>query len=136
MSDKVVFRLKKHWKMKIDDKVVVLYEEIKAGRKTSEWRDTTRYWMRVLAPSVMFEKMTRAGFSDSPPEDLTKFLSKSKAWFTTGFPKNNVPRLEADITGLIYHPASCQLEIQIANVKEVTDPLWWALGQLVKLQDE
>lgn len=43
-----------------------------------------------------------------------------RAWFTVGYPKNNLPRLEADITAIVPHKDSQQYEIQIENVIEVT----------------
>lgn len=77
--------------------MVDLYEEIKAGRKTSEWRDHKVYWDNIL------------------------IKKPSKAWFVVGYPKNNLlPRLEADIVKIILHEDSHQFEIQFTNVKEVT----------------
>jgi hypothetical protein len=91
---KVVFRLKRHWL--IDGKTINIYEEIKAGRKTSQWRDASDYWLKRLVPPT-----------------------PRKAWFTVGYPLNNLPRLEADIIKVIYHANTEQLEIKIGNVKEV-----------------
>jgi len=77
----------------------VYYDLIKEGFKTSEYREFTTFWaMRIL----------------NPP--------RKKAWFISGYPKNNIPRLEADIIGLYTHPGygQGQIEIKIANVKETT----------------
>lgn len=97
--------------------MVNLYEEIKAGRKTSEWRDASEYWSRRLCrePVTTFHPPPYAFFETS---DYTEWLEVDTAWFTVGFPKNNLPRLEAEITGLILHYNSDKFEIKIANVKE------------------
>jgi hypothetical protein len=114
MSDTVVFHLKRMWQGKD------LYEEIKSGRKTSEWRDCTTYWVRrLMRPLVEVGRLTRAGFSDSPAEDFTHRLRVHKAWLVIGFPKNSVPRFQVEIKGLFYHPSTCQLEIQFVNLREV-----------------
>ena len=75
-----------------------IYDAIKAGLKTSEWRDLTPYWQKRM------EKI--------PPP--------TKALFTIGFPKGNLPRLEADIKAIIRHEDTEQYEIQVINVVEVT----------------
>lgn len=108
---KVVFNLKRTWV--IDGKTVDLYEEIKSGRKTSEWRDATEFW---------FNRLCMRGKSHEykiGEVDLTDSLKVYKAWFVIGYPKNNLPRLEADITYLIYHVPNGQLEIQFTHVKEI-----------------
>ena len=87
----VWFRLKKRgWGY--DD----IYGAIKAGEKTSEWRDLTPYWEK------RFEKTP----------------APTRALFTVGFPKRNLPRLEADIKAIIRHEDSEQYEIQVINVVE------------------
>jgi hypothetical protein len=93
-----------------------LYAEIKAGRKTSEWRDFSDYWCRILTgmPKERLES-TVALVGDN----LTELLKVKKAWFVVGYPKNNLPRLEADITDLLLSRDSDQFEIRIANVTEV-----------------
>lgn len=96
----VLFRLKRFWEGQIGSvyiKDLDLYEEIKAGRKTSEWRDVTDRWRKILR-------------SKPRPE---------RAWFVCGYPKGNVPRLEADIRGIILHLESEQYEVLIANVEEI-----------------
>lgn len=73
------------------------YESIKRGEKTSEWRDSTAYWLnRLIHPQ------------------------RKEAWFVAGYPKNNLPRLEAEIVGMTGHAYNKQIEIKISNVKEVT----------------
>lgn len=113
MIDRIIFNLKKTWV--IDGKVVDLYEEIKSGRKTSEWRDATSFWFSRLCC-----KQGHSSIFTYPPS-LTNCLKVHKAWFVVGYPKGNVPRLEADIIDLILHSDANQLEIQFTNVKEVID---------------
>jgi hypothetical protein len=128
MSDKVIFNLKRFWE--IDGKTVNLYEEIKAGRKTSEWRECSYFWdVRLLTDFFKVTEYIRGRIPFPPKDttiDLTKFLKKHKAWFVEGYPKNNSPRLEADITKLRYWwytgDNSPQFEIQFNNIKEVIIP--------------
>ena len=94
--------------------MVNLYEEIKAGRKTSEWRDASEYWSRILAG----EPRSSFDYDYGDIHNLTGRLEVSKAWFVVGYPKGNLPRLEADITALIFHRNSDQFEIKFNNVKE------------------
>jgi len=100
---------------------VNLYEEIKAGRKTSEWRDASDYWLKRFCTlpvkkvvDLVKEKPASLNIVPLPT------CSKSKAWFTIGYPKNNLPRLEADIFAVFLHRDTQQLEIQIQNVREIT----------------
>ena len=117
--DKIIFNLKRFWLLPADyhtgetSKIVNLYEEIKAGRKTSEWRNFSPYWQRRLLFCSGLKALSKK------PIDCTKDLKSSKAWFVVGYPKGNLPRLEADIVGLIYHPQSEQFEIKFANVREI-----------------
>lgn len=93
MKDRVIFRLKRRgygW----DD----IYEAIKIGEKTSEWRDASDHWKKQLTPTP------------------------KHAWFTVGYPKNNLPRLEADITEIVYHSDTNQYEIKVVNVTEIIEP--------------
>lgn len=130
---KVVFRLKRYWE--IEGKTVDLYQEIKSGRKTSEWRDVTDYWIQMLTTLPPLQKINSCStkkmleWANMPldvaaAEDagimLKETLRVKQAWFTVGFPKNSVPRLEADITDLILHPREGQFEIKFTNVREVT----------------
>lgn len=96
----VLFRLKRFWEGQVGSMYIEgldLYEEIKAGRKTSEWRDLTDRWRSIL---------------HSTPKP-------TRAWFVCGYPKGNMPRLEADIVGIVCHLESDQYEIKIANVEEI-----------------
>lgn len=109
MKDVVIFHLKRIWEGKD------LWEEIKQGRKTSEWREATSYWFKRL--------LIKGAEPMASPYEIDyhrRFWKVHKAWFVGGYPKANLPRLEAEITGLVYHPDSSQLEIKFTNVKEVT----------------
>lgn len=96
--------------------VKILYEEIRLGNKTSEWRELGKrgYWLRRLCM-----KGLSINLNATEKLDLTLQLKVRKAWFVQGYPKNNLPRIEADITGLVYHPETLQLEIQFKVVREV-----------------
>jgi len=123
MENIVIFHLKRIWGGKD------LWEEIKSKRKTSEWRDLTNYWCKRLLrdyekvflfiPTETIEEAEAKGTSIN----LTEYLKTTKAWFVIGYPKHCVPRLEADITGLLAWPkknsAQSQFEIKITNVKEL-----------------
>jgi len=110
LSGKVLFNLAQWWPPGAPRKdQVELYEEIKAGRKTSEFRDPTDHWL-----SRLYTKEDKDGVI-KPKVD--------RAWFVVGFPKGSVPRLEADITNIILHADEMgyayQIEIQFENVVEV-----------------
>jgi len=109
MKDVIIFHLKRIWEGKD------LWEEIKKGRKTSEWRDFCKYWLRRLC----IKRSNLFFVNGTEPQDLSPWLKVKKAWFLQGYPKNSLPRLVAEITGLVYHPSSSQLEIKFTNVKEV-----------------
>jgi hypothetical protein len=104
-----------------------LYEDIKAGRKTSEWRDFSDYWCRILTgiPQTKLELATACPVNKNEEtisgitSGLTELLKVKRAWFVVGYPKNNLPRLEAGIVDLLLSRDSDQFEIRIANVVEV-----------------
>jgi hypothetical protein len=108
VNDTVVFHLKRFWEGKD------LWWEITRRRKTSEWRTFSTHWQERL---LLCENLKALS---NEPIDCTKDLKVHKAWFVVGYPKNNLPRIEADIIGLTYHPAPAQFEIKIANAKEIT----------------
>jgi len=114
LSDTVIFHLKRLWQ--VDGRTVDLYKEIKDGRKTSEWRDASEYWCRILTG----EPMSTFDMFSGDILDLSGFLEPTWAWFVVGYPKGNLPRLEADITGLFLHRTSCQFETKFGNVSEKT----------------
>jgi len=97
-TKRVIFNLARFWPRKAPrNQQVELYEEIKSGRKTSEWRDNTEHWRKRLL----------------------KHPAPSRAWFVVGFPKNSLPRLEADIVDIVVHEESGQIEVKFENVEEV-----------------
>ena len=108
LNNLIIFHLKKFWDGKD------LWEEIKSGRKTIEWREAKSYWIRRL---LGYETLAQ---TSQKIVNFTKGLIVHKAWFVIGYPKNNLPRLEADVIGLIYYHDTKQFGIKIANVKEVT----------------
>jgi len=99
----VIFHLKRLWAG--PDGLIDLYEEIKAGRKNSEWREARPYWW-----SRLFKKA-----------DGKNILKVKRAWFVIGYPKHNLPRLEADIKRVIFHVFQGYFEIQFENVIEVKE---------------
>ena len=108
---RVIFRLKRLWTYP-DGTTRDLYKEILEGRKTSEFRDVKPYWTDRL-----YKKRTTIDTDYLTPK-------VDRAWFVVGFPKNNLPRLEADITNILTQMDDDgfaeQYEIQFTNVKEVT----------------
>jgi hypothetical protein len=129
--------LKRNWI--VEGKTVDLYEEIMSGRKTSEWRETSIFWLRRL----LTKRLTLEGLSkvlDTHKhgiQNLTPLLRVHTAWFVVGYPRGNVPRLEADITGLLYHLDSRQLETQFTNVRETVPKLFpppCSMGELIHNQ--
>ena len=98
LAEKVVFHLSRA--LKIFGETVFPYESIKAGRKTVEYRSYSRYWRQIL---------------------LRANPRPSRAWFVVGYPKDCLPRLEADITKIVRHRPTNQIEIHFKNVVEITE---------------
>lgn len=97
-----------------------LYEAIKSGEKTSEWRDASDHWIRRLTHYRITDFRSTAHWDkkyegSQPVEHEPKY---QKAIFVVGFTK--YPRLIADVKALLYHPETNQFEVQIENVEEVT----------------
>jgi len=122
MKDFVIFHLSKHFPPLTPVRPYLhcaetLYEQIKKGKKTSEWRSFSKYWLYRLCkernPNVLILYIDVNG---TVPQKLDAWLKVKRAWFVEGYPKGSLPRLEADITGLLYHPSSSQLEIKFTNV--------------------
>jgi len=111
----VLFHLKRFWEGQVGSvyiKDLDLYEEIKAGRKTSEWRDNTEYWKKRLhVRRIEFPLLTY--LLGGPTGKIIR------AWFVCGYPKGNLPRLEATITEVLEVEDSDQLEIKFKDVVEV-----------------
>jgi len=112
MAKRIIFNLKRYLTMPVGRRVD-LYEEIKTGRKTSEFRDYTSHWV-----SRLFRRLLKTGITHMR-------LKVDRAWFVVGFPKNNLPRLEADIKGyriiLDEDDFAQTIEIIFENVIEVTE---------------
>jgi hypothetical protein len=103
-----------------------LYDEIKSGRKTSEWRDFKPFWIKRLLKKTEDISHIVKGFGVSDTIELTGGLRVGRAWFVEGFPKNSLPRLEAIITDLLYHNTghllnndTGQFEIKFKDVIEI-----------------
>lgn len=45
----------------------------------------------------------------------------TRAWFVVGYPKDNLPRQEADITRIFRRPVTNKIEVHFENVVEVTE---------------
>lgn len=133
MKDVVIFHLSKHFPPLTPVRPYLhcaetLYEQIRKGKKTSEWRDFSKYWLyRLCKPRNPNVLILYIDVNGTLPQKLDPWLKVHRAWFVEGYPKGSLPRLEADITGLVFHseakefPAhSQQLEIKFTNVKEVT----------------
>jgi hypothetical protein len=107
MSDAFFFVLKRSgWGF--DD----LYEAIKSGEKTSEWRDASEHWIKrllLMRGDPHFVKDRGKPYDYKP--------KCKKAIFVVGFTK--YPRLIADVKALLYHPKTNQFEVQIENVVEI-----------------
>lgn len=93
-----------------------LYEAIKSGRKTVEYRDTTKHWKtRLLAlKAIALLESDKRGINLVFRHDM---LKHDKAIFVVGYTK--YPRLIADITKIVYNNETNQFEVHIVNVKEV-----------------
>lgn len=103
MSDKIVFVLKKKWL--INGKPVNLYEEIKSGRKTVEYRKAGEHWKPRLLKDPKYVTEHLSSFPKviegmSWLIDVTDQLKSRNAWFMVGFKKRCLPRLEAKISKL------------------------------------
>lgn len=92
-----------------------IYEALKKGKKTSEWRDATDFWAkRLLNESGLQRFKEVVGFT----YHFYPFMWKHKrARFVVGY--TSYPRLLADIEEIIYHSDTKQFEIRIENVIEV-----------------
>jgi len=96
---KVIFNLSRFWPLGAPrEQQIEPYAEIESGRKNIEWRENNEFWRKRL-------------LSSNPP---------SRAWFVVGYPKGNLPRLEATIVDIVPHEALGKIEIRFANIEEVT----------------
>ena len=114
----VFFVLKQFWEYP-DGTTRELMVEIKAGRKTNEWRDASPHWLSRLftkkaMPSVRHRMLRHEGDLMFIHPDDYKY---KKARFRVGYKMG--PTLEADITRIWYHTDTDQFEFQFTNVVEV-----------------
>ena len=110
-----------------------IYEALKTGQKTSEYRPGSRFWVSRLLTESGIKNLSRAHEIHSlPPEhpdatekpyflmDFPEYQWKhKKARFVIGYTK--YPRLLADITNILYKSETNQFEIRIRNVVEETE---------------
>ena len=98
-----------------------LYEAIKNGQKTSEYRDDSDYW-RVR---LFNEKGLNLIFNAVDRDKLSKvfiypeYLKHREATFTVGYVK--YPRLRADIEYILWHREEAQFQVKIRNVREESE---------------
>lgn len=127
MSADIVFRLRRMWPycpicmeyMPQDEGNICLdcgsilerrdvYHDVKTGFKRVEYREAKKYWTDRLF------KMDKQG---------VPHLKVHRAWFTVGFPRYSVPRLETDITKIDLltdeDGYARTYAIHVANVEEV-----------------
>ena len=107
-----------------------IYNLFKRGIKKSEIRYLKKgfddYWLRRLCRLLTRDEQQQLPLylaaSEDTAVDLTSFLQVHRAWLVESYPKNNLPRLEADITSLLLFPRDpCYLEISVANIMEVLE---------------
>jgi len=112
MNDTVVFHLAKYYP-KNKKSLETLYEQIKNGTKRSEWREANLYWFKWLCGP----DFCPGGLPGWSPDGL----KVNTAWFVQGYPKGNLPRLEARVYQLFFHSSTRQLEITFGAVHETAD---------------
>lgn len=121
----MMFRLQRHWPMP-DGKTVDLWEEITSGRKTIEYRDATAYWWKRLFGvdlndkfSVSLRALAKNLKQDQYVYSKNNLKIPKHATFTIGMPKNNLPRIEADVDFVVYYWETDQLGTGIKNIKVI-----------------
>ena len=119
--DRVMFHFAAHFPPEYPESQPTLYELFKSGKKTTEYRAATKYWeSRLLTKDAQKDYMFLKAL-ERDRIDLTKSLKVKKAWFLHGYPSDNFPRLEADISKLYYLPISKQFKIEVKNLIELVD---------------
>lgn len=98
-----------------------LYEALKRGEKTSEWRDGSDHWKRRLLTGDGIRNLERAHeIKKSKPFFLMAFPDYQwkyrRARFVVGYTKR--PMLTADVKAIMYNSKTNQFEVQIENVEE------------------
>ncbi len=98
-----------------------LYEAIKNGEKTSEWRDASPFWIsRLFKKGAQSSVRHRIIHATGPLLFIHPDDHKHKtARFVVGYTKT--PMLIADVKAIYYHPKANQFEIQIENVVEAKE---------------
>ena len=121
----MMFRLKQFWE--VDGKTVNLWDEIVSCRKTIEYRESNKYWWRRLLGAEVDGWWAKNIHSEARRQQRDIFFDAAtyekvpkKAIFTVGFPKNNVPRIETDVSYVVYFHDSEQLGVAFRNVKVIT----------------
>ena len=104
-----------------------VYEALKTGEKTSEWRDGSDHWRRRLLTKDGIrdlergEEIERSDIRVPSKPFLMDFpdyhWKHKKARFVVGHTKS--PMLVADVTVVMYHSKTNQFEIRVENVEEV-----------------
>ena len=94
-----------------------LYEAIKMGRKTVEYRDATPHWTSRLISQKGLDDVR--GHFGSDLEFTGDLMKHDKAVFVVGYTK--YPRLVADISKIVYNYEGDQFETHIENVREILD---------------
>ena len=97
-----------------------LYEAIKTGKKTVEYRDATEYWAkRLLNEGGMKQYLEYVTYTAGGGIRFSYFdLKHHTATFRVGYTKG--PTLLADIDYIIWDLAESQFEVHLKNVKEVS----------------
>jgi len=101
-----------------------LYEAIKTGKKTSEYRDATEYWAKRLLNNLGLFKYHHILETNKDPSRPTcvryRFLSPelkhAEATFRVGYTRG--PTLHATIKDVLWKPREEQFEVRIENVRE------------------
>jgi len=102
-----------------------LYEALKTGEKTSEWRDGSDHWKRRLLTPPGRQSLQWAHEIKEPskPFFLLPFppyqWKHKRARFVVGYTKR--PMLTADVKAIMYHSKTNQFEVRIANVEEIME---------------
>ena len=136
--DRVIFHLRKHFNQEEINLFPTsakrlsqesIFSHLLYGYKDTEYRDGTKYWFKRLTKYLdpdqtnfdLFFPRWGGDKGSKHVADLTGSLVVHKAWFVEGYPKNNLPRLEAKITGLWYSTMSKKLGIVVSGIVEVKE---------------
>ena len=97
-----------------------LYEAIKTGKKTVEYRDASEYWAkRLLSPWALENYDATLKFPFGPNVTITYFgdgLKHTEGTFRVGYTKG--PTLHATIEKIVWNQDNSQFEVHITNVIE------------------